>query len=97
MTKKQVQKQVSEILSTLSSYTEYRIIELMEYSIETELQLISLMSASYKNVLANKIKKRFTKINQQGLYDQLFVKIKTAEKLIDYVYEKYRTASFPAA
>lgn len=90
MTKKEVKNGVTEVLALLSSYSQQRIIELIDYSEDTNLQLIALMSVSMTTVLANKLNKKFPKAKQKALADKLFSEIKTAEKLIDYIYEQVK-------
>jgi hypothetical protein len=90
MDKIQILEQVAETLSIMSSYSQEKIIELINYSEDTQLQLIALLSPSHKDVLANKLSKRFDKFNTQDFFDTLFSDIKTVEKLIDFIYEKYK-------
>jgi hypothetical protein len=89
ITKKLAKEGVTEILAILSNYSQERIIELIDYSDDTNLQLVALLSPKNKDVLAQRIRWEFnfSKQIQADLYKKLFEEIKTAESLIDYVFE----------
>ena len=89
MDKKEIKLKVAEVLAIMSSYSQERIVELIDYSESSNLQLISLLSASNKDTLAFKLCQVFSRLNQKELYDALFNSVKTAEKLIEIIYEKY--------
>ena len=87
-TKEEILDTVAEVLSVLSSYSKKRIIELVQYSDDTNLQLIALLSADNKDVLATDIVRKYPFLNQTTLENALFNEVKTVEKLIDYIYGK---------
>lgn len=89
VSKNAAKKGVTEVLAILSNYSQERIIELIDYSEDTNLQLVALMSPKNKDVLAQRIrwKFNFSKQVQAHLYKKLFDEIKTAESLIAYVVE----------
>ncbi len=89
MEKDEIKQKVARVLAIMSSYSASKILELIDYSDDTFLQLVSLLSPSHKDTLAYELCKSFDKLNERKLYDELFTSIKTAEKLIDYIYEKY--------
>lgn len=79
---------IAEVLAILSSYTHERIIEFIDYSEDTNLQLVSLLSPTNKDTLAYRLIQKFPFLHQQELFDNLFEDIKTVEKLIQYVVER---------
>jgi len=87
LSKPQILDILAGILALLSSYTKLKIIELVQYSDDTNLQLAALLSAGNKDVLASEIVAKLSFLNQHNLESALFTDIKTVEKLIDYVYE----------
>lgn len=90
-----VKQGVTEELAILSSYPQHRIIELIDYSEDSHLDLIALMSATHKDVLTHRLCSRFLFLDQRETYNKLFSSIKSVEKLIDYVYEKSNQTLHP--
>jgi hypothetical protein len=79
---------VAEVLAILSSYTQEKIVELIDYSEDTNLQLVSLLSPTHKDTLSYRLVQKFPFLDQQDLLNKLFEEIKTVEKLIEYVVDK---------
>ena len=90
----EIKQKVAGILAFMSSYSASRILELIDYSDDTSLQLVSLLSPSHKDTLAYELCKAFDNLNERKLYNELFTSIKSVEKLIDYIYKNNRDPDF---
>ena len=57
----EIKQNIAETLAILSSYSQSKIIDLVDYSEDTNLQLVSLIPSSHKDILASKLSNKFVK------------------------------------